>query len=237
MQRFFIDGAASSDIWLLGEDARHFITVLRARPGDRAILCDCAGTDYECELIEIREGRALFRVIESRPSVGEPKVTVKVYPSVSKGERFEWMLQKLVELGTSEITPVISRRCIAAEPGERKLERWEKIIREAAQQSGRGAVPALKPAVPFPSAVDTAGGDKIICYENSAGLTLGAHCASRLPATVSLFTGPEGGYEDSEVASAAERGFVSVSLGSRILRCETAPVAALAIILSAAGEM
>lgn len=237
MQRYFVDSVEGELVSLRPEDARHLRVVLRARAGERVILCDGRGAEAVCELAPADGAEACVRVLERRESLGEPSVAIHLYPSLAKGERFEWLLQKTVELGAASITPVISERCVATAADDKKLARWRRIVREAAEQSGRGIIPPVHAAASFREAVLRAEGSRLLCFEEERETLLGEQLRRSGARVVSVFTGPEGGYGAGESAFARENGCAAVSLGRRILRCETAPVAAVCAVLSSAGEL
>ncbi len=238
LRRFFVESLPEDrDISIGGEDAHHLLTVSRSKIGERIIVCDGSGYEAECELVSADGKTASARILKKYKSPGEPGAALWLYPSISKGERFEWMLQKSVELGAAGIIPVLSERCVAATPDIKKLHRWRKITREAAQQSGRGIIPEIMEAVSFREALKSAAGTRVFCYEDEGRLLLSELLRESPPGELSLMTGPEGGYSPGEAELAKELGWTPVSLGSRILRCETAPPAALAAILAIWGEL
>ena len=208
---------------LSGEDSRHIFGALRMREGDTLILCDGNGLEARCVLTA--DGHAAVK--ETFPSKGEFSRPVHIYPSVSKGERFEWMLQKATELGASTITPVLSQRCISTGISKGKRERCQKILRSAAEQSIRGRIPLLLDVLPFEQAVKEAPGLRIFCYEDERTVSLREALSD---GEISVMTGPEGGYTPEEARLAADNGWRSVSLGKTVLRCETAPLMVLSAV-------
>jgi 16S rRNA (uracil1498-N3)-methyltransferase len=214
------------------EDERHIFSALRMRGGERLTLCDGHGLEALCVLTADREAS----VVETYPSQGEPLAAIHLYPSLSKGERFEWMLQKAAELGAATVTPVLSERCVAGSPAPAKPERWRRILRSAAEQSGRGVIPGLRDTVSFGDAVKTAQGLRVFCYEDERTVTLRSVFREGVTET-SVLTGPEGGYTPEEAELAAREGWTSVSLGKTVLRCETAPLMVLSAISYLSMEM
>lgn len=240
MPRFFVDGAPSGRYLLDGEAGRHGAKVLRLRPGEAVTLCDGAGTDYPSTVLEPAGEGLLLEVGEPVPSRGEPAVRVTVCQCLPKSDKLETVVQKSVELGAAEIWPVESSRCVARWEGksvEKKLARLRKIALEAAMQSGRGRVPRVLPPAPLPSALGRAcrEGEALFLYEGGGeGLRSAlAGAGERL----FLFVGPEGGFEPEEAAEAERLGARLLTLGPRILRTETAPLAALAAVMYEKGEM
>ena len=221
-----IPGAELSESILLSEaDGRHIVQALRLREGDRLIIADGNGREAVCALTSERRAA----VLEVTPSRGEPLIPVHLYPSLSKGERFEWLLQKAAELGAVSITPVLSERCVAGLPSPGKLERFRRILRSAAEQSGRGIIPELRQPSTYHAAADAARGLRVFCYEEEKTVPLKS-ALDKIAGEVSVLTGPEGGYTPEEDAYAAQNGWQPVSLGNTILRCETAPLMVLSAI-------
>lgn len=238
MPRFFI---AASNIfggvaYISATETEH-LRALRIRHGESFTVCDGAGLDYTCRLINLTDEGAQGEILESLPSRGEPSVACAVYTAFSKGDKLETIVQKSVELGASEIIIFPSDRCVSRPEGVsilRKTGRLQKIAEEAAKQSGRGRIPQVSVAPSFKHAVCKASKAclPLFFYENEKNLGLkDALEACGDAKTISLMTGPEGGFEPEEVSFAVENGMRSVSLGSRILRCETAPVAALSVVM------
>jgi 16S rRNA (uracil1498-N3)-methyltransferase len=226
LPRLIVPGVSlSGAVQLSQEDRRHITGALRMREGEKLVLCDGNGLEALCVLNSNREAV----VLETFSSQGEPLVPAHLYPSLAKGERFEWMLQKAAELGAVSITPVLSRRCIVGSPSEEKRERWRRIIRSAAEQSGRGIVPELRNAMLYNDVLSVAQGLRIFCYEEERTVSLRAVFREGTTET-SVLTGPEGGYTPEEAESAVQNGWQPVSLGNTILRCETAPLMVLAAI-------
>ena len=241
MPKFFLDGPIGERVLLTGEDGRHAVKSLRMRPGEQVTLCDGHGTDYEGEILSVSGETAEIRVLGSHPCPAEPTVEATLFQSLPKLDKCDSVVQKAVELGVSRIVPVVSARCVSR-PEEKalakKTERWQRIAAEAAKQCGRGILPAVETAIPFSRAVRRAkeeGGTALLFYEGG-GVPLPSLVG---PETrrVSLFIGPEGGFAPEEVSLAQENGLQPATLGPRILRTETAPVAALAAIMLCTGNL
>lgn len=216
--------------------------VLRAQPGTRLVVLDGRGQACLVEVAHLDRHRAGGRVVALLPAPPEPALHVTLYQCVLKADKLEWVWQKATELGVTRLVPVVSRRTVArpgAEPAN-KLERWTAIVREAAEQAHRGALPALLPPLAFDQAIRTAQGVRLLPYEGAVGQAGigGVLARSQAPlTTVSLLVGPEGGLEAEEVETAVAAGWQVVSLGPRILRAETAALAALTLVMDAAGEL
>lgn len=237
MHRFFVASGtlqegASVELDLF---AHQLHAVLRLRPGAQIVLLDGSGQQWAAEIIALDARRAVACVGAGRPCVSEPRLQIALYACSLKGEKFDWLLQKATELGVSRIVPVVSRRSIARPVAalERKYDRWRSVIREAAEQSGRGRLPVLAPALDFDEAVRSASGLRLLPWETALDVSL----LPRLADSVSLLVGPEGGLEEGEVVLAQACGWQVVSLGPRILRAESASIAAIAAVLALAGDL
>lgn len=240
MPRFFIEGEPEGDYFLDGENGRHAVRSLRMRPGEELTLCNGRGREFLCTVQRCEEDGAWVRVDSARESASEPGTRVTVCQCLPKGDKLETVVQKSVELGAAEIWPLASARCVVkldAKAAEKKTARLQKIALEAAKQSGRGTVPRVLPPAPLKQALETASreGDILFFYEQGkAGLKQALRASgSRL----FLFVGPEGGFAPEEAALAESLGAGPLTLGPRILRTETAPLAALAAIFYEKGDM
>ncbi|MBR5381677.1 MAG: 16S rRNA (uracil(1498)-N(3))-methyltransferase [Oscillospiraceae bacterium] len=238
MPRFFI---AASNIfggiaYINSRDAEH-IRALRIRQGETFTVCDGSGNDYSCVLTKINDDGAEAQILEKTTSDGEASVYCTVFAAFSKGDRMETAVQKCVELGAAHIVLFPSARCVSR-PDEKSLvkktARLQLIAEEAAKQSGRGLIPSVTSVGSFEAAVKLAAAADlpIFCYEDERELPIRKAIESRPDAkTVSIVTGPEGGFEPAEAQYAAQAGMLSVTMGPRILRCETAPICALAAVM------
>ena len=234
MPRFFVDsiGPEADFAILTGEQAAH-AKVLRLKPGEAAVLCDGQGTDYQAEVTELGTGSITLRILSRGPSESEPKVDCTVYMGFAKGDKLEHVIQKATELGANRICAFPSSRCVAKfdrKSLEKKLPRWQKIAASAAEQSGRGRIPTVFAADSYAQAHRA-----LFFYENEQSHTLTAALTGDF-SSVSIVTGPEGGFSTEEANQAADVGLQICTLGKRILRCETAPLCALSAIMYAAGE-
>ncbi len=237
MPRFFV---AASNIfggiaYLNAKEIEH-IRALRIRHGESFTVCDGDGKDYTCRLTKLTPDGAEAEVIDILPSTGEPSVFSTVYIAYAKGDRLETAVQKSVELGATEIVLFPSARCVSKPENlsvVHKTGRLQKIAEEAAKQSGRGKIPWVKAASSFENAVQSAAKSDLplFLYENEKQQSLKEVLNNSDYQSVSIMTGPEGGFEPEEAAYAVENGMKSLSIGPRILRCETAPLAALAAVM------
>jgi 16S rRNA (uracil1498-N3)-methyltransferase len=252
MHRFFIspDWIDGDRITFEGAVVHQLTHVLRMQPEDRVIVLDDSGWEQEVVLTQVGPDRVEGQVVEKRLARGEPRTKISLYQSVLKGQRFELGLQKGTELGVVEFVPVISSRCIVSglDDVNRKAERWQRIILEAAEQSGRGRLPRLRAALMFSRACGRAkrlGGLSLIPWEeeNVTGLRQALHPTgdneqrSAQPFSVNLFIGPEGGFTAEEIDVAKGYSIVPIGLGPRILRAETAGLATVSAIFCELGDM
>ncbi len=243
MPRFFIESAPASDlITLTGDDAHHITRVLRMKTGENLTICDGRGTDYQCTLTDTEGGQVHCQINTRMPSRGEPKTEVTLFMALPKGDKMDFIVQKAVELGASYIVPYVASRCVSRPDGKalvRKIERWRKIAREAAQQCGRGRVPEVMECVDFAAAVQRTAQTEmpLFFYEMEQETSVRTVLHSRPFASAALMIGPEGGFAEEEARMAQENGLTPVSLGPRILRCETAPLAALTAVLYESGDL
>ncbi|MGQ9573631.1 MAG: 16S rRNA (uracil(1498)-N(3))-methyltransferase [Dehalococcoidia bacterium] len=242
MHRFFVppEAIVGQEARLGAELARRMARVLRLRPGDHVLLLNNAGREFEVELTALttRAGHAL--ILASREGAGEPNFRLVLYQALIKGQRFDWVLEKGTELGVAAFVPVVSSRSVVRpiEATAARRERWRRVIVEAAEQSGRSRLPEISPPLPFADACASAGGLRILPWEGESAASLSDVLAAERPVdAVSLFIGPEGGFPPEEVELARQQGVRTVSLGRRILRAETAAIAAAALVLNELGEL
>jgi 16S rRNA (uracil1498-N3)-methyltransferase len=265
--RFFVDADALHGREVAIEDAElaHQLgAVLRLRPGERMLLLDNSGWQYVVALNALVGDRVTGTVERKELAGGEPRTKLTMYVALLRPERFEWALQKGTELGVSAFVPVICERSTIAdadELSERKVERWRRIVREAAEQSRRGKLPRLAPALFFPAACEQAvrRGQALLLWEGAGvaplrrvlrGLSqpdveaaIGIRGASldprssAHPFSIALFSGPEGGFSTGEFETASRYGIIPVTLGPRTLRAETAPLVAAAAIFYEMGDL
>lgn len=242
MTRFFAESAQmqGDTILLTGENAAH-ARVLRLKAGEQVLVCDGQGEECLCEVSGQTNSEVVLHILQRRASETEANVRVSVYMAFPKGDKLEHVIQKATELGAYEIVAFPSARCVSR-PDEKslkkKLERWQKIAASAAEQSGRGIIPAVIVLNSFQAAIERcAKADlPVMLYENEQATTLRMALEAADYKSVSLLSGPEGGLEPTEVAKAAELGVKICTLGKRILRCETAPLCALSAVMYASGE-
>ncbi len=241
MPRFFVETPpmVGASAVIDGADARHIAGALRMTPGERLTLCDGAGMDYACTLTAVERERVTVAVDSAAPSATEPSLAVTLYMGYPKGDKLDLIVQKAVELGVTAIVPVLTARSIVrldSKGAEKKRARLQRIAAEAAGQSERGIVPAVETPLNWRAALARLASENVLlCYEKG-GAPLGTLVSPRDTA-VSLVIGPEGGFEPAEVAAVEALGGRIATLGPRILRCETAPLAALSVLMERSGNM
>lgn len=239
MARFFVEKLPDPGaLFRLDEENARHAKVLRLRPDEAITLCDGAARECVCRYL----GGEEFQAGDAFPSPGEPAIAVSVYLAFPKADKLEHVIQKATELGAAEIVAFPTRYCVSR-PDEKslknKLERWQKIAQAAAEQSRRGRIPAVRALASYEAALKEAAGAElpILFYENEKSRTLRAAIAEKPFRTAALMTGAEGGFAEEEIRQAEAAGLRICTLGARILRCETAPLAALSALMYAAGEL
>ena len=240
MPRFFITKEQFSEgvIKITGEDAFHIARAQRMAVGEEIVVCDTEGTTYTCRLDYIRDDIVQCTPLSQSKESTEPPVEIHLFMAWPKGDKLETIVQKATELGVTSVTPFSSQFCIKHPKDEklpRQLARLARIAEEAAKQSGRSKLPEIRTPLSFSEAISAMRECQLplLCYESEAGHTLRTALeeCTPLPASIGLMVGSEGGFSENEVKEATQSGILSVGLGKRILRCETAPVVALSCIL------
>lgn len=240
MPRFFTNEIDENNITLTGSDAVHVGRSLRMKPGEPLTVC-CGGIDYNCEISEITSDTVYLSLKEKVVCAAEPNIEVTLFQAVPKMDKLEYIIQKSVELGVSRIVPMLTRRCVSR-PDERdfakKLARLNKIAAEAAKQSGRGIIPQVTPIVSYKNALEMMKelDQNVLLYEEEGGVSFGEVDLTGAK-TVGLVIGSEGGFDREEAEACTAVGAAQVWLGKRILRCETAPITALSILMFLTNNM
>jgi 16S rRNA (uracil1498-N3)-methyltransferase len=234
MHRFFVAEplavGANAEVDAL---APQLAQVLRMQVGDELILLDGSGLEFSSRLLRLQRRAAAVEVLSAQPCEAEPSRFLTLYQCSLKHDKFEWVLQKGTELGVSRFVPVISARSIVrpAEALLKKYERWGAIVREAAEQCGRGRIPEIAPPLDWSAALAAGKGLRLLAWEEGQAepplLTVLQQNLKEYESTA-IIIGPEGGISQSEALAAAAQGWQFVSLGPRILRAETAAVVAAA---------
>lgn len=224
------------------EAAHHALKVLRIGAGEKVILFDGQGGQWQAVLkIEGKSLRATLGGFDATDH--EPPLAVTLVQALPGGDKMDWVVQKAVELGVHRIQPVSARRCLVRLKGERearRLEHWHKVAIAACEQSGRNRLPGIAPLLDLPHflAQPTADNElRFICAPGAAQRLREWSVSAAPPRSISLLIGPEGGFEEGELAAAKAAGFKHLSLGPRVLRTETAGLAALAAIMALWGDI
>lgn len=251
MARFFVsDNSISGNMAVItGSDVKHISRVLRLKPGAAVSLAVGAGREFTARIKEITNKEVVCEITGEQRVSAEAPVKVVLYQGLPKGEKMELIVQKSTELGVAMIVPVICERTVVKldeKKGSERRQRWQKIAEEAAKQSRRTTIPEVTGPMPFGKALDRAvepGVLGIMPWEEEAALgikqvlTEYAEGSREGCREVAVFIGPEGGFSPEEAMLARERGISLVSLGPRILRTETAGIAAAAVILYELGDL
>ncbi len=240
MAWFFSEDEINGNSYIIeGKDAEHIAKSLRMKKGEEITIVTPKLVQHSCVIESSASSQVAVNIIESKPCENEPDVEVTLYQALPKGDKMELIIQKAVELGVSKIVPVISARCISR-PDEKSLAkkqiRWQKIAKEAAQQSRRGIIPTVERTVTFKQASELSkSNDRNIIFYECGGESVKSLIKGK-EKTIGIFIGSEGGFEKSEVELIANNGGSAATLGKRILRAETAPLAALSIIMYETGN-
>ncbi len=246
LNRFFLPFSTSGlqSITFPSDTSHQIARVLRLKPGEHVIILDGSGDEMDVVLDEVTSQSTSGHMVSRRTSPGEPRARLVLMVALTQREKFEWILQKCTEVGVSTFIPVITTRSLAQDPKDasRKLERWQKIVQEAAEQSGRGRIPAIQEPCKLPNALTLPAQDnlRLLAWEEEHAHSLPAVITAARgtqPPRVTILIGPEGGITNEEADMAKAAGFQAVTLGSRILRMETAAIAAAILALHALGDM
>ena len=245
MNRFFVPTSSIEGelVRLSPEQAHQVCHVLRLKPGDAIAVLDDSGIEYDVTLTTVCLPETAGRVMGKREAPGEPKTELVLFQSLLAREKFEWVLQKCTEVGVARFVPVLTERSIvrAKMVEERKLDRWRRILTEAAEQSQRGRIPKLDQVLAFGEALSSlAMFDRSLIAapsDKASTLSQALRGLSDRSGAIALMVGPEGGFTPEEVEAACKHGATPINLGPRILRTETCAVVACALVLHELGEM
>lgn len=229
-----------SDELILDQAAsHHLVSVLRLKKGDRIFVFNDE-SEYQAECVEAHKRKTIVRLLSQITRKTEPSLSTQLALGISRGDRMDYALQKSVELGVNEITPIISNRCsvrLVTDRIENKMQHWQAIVVRACEQAGRMKVPTLNVPTKLSSWLPQAIGDlQCILHTEATDSMVSVLRNKAIAKQVTLLVGPEGGFADEEVALAKVNGFQPVLCGPRILRTETAPVVALSLIQTFLGD-
>jgi 16S rRNA (uracil1498-N3)-methyltransferase len=242
MHRFFIPAELFNtfEISLPREISQQICRVLRLKTGSEIMLLDNQGFEYPACLIEVLDSQCKASVLSKKESSGEPQTQITMLVGLTQREKFELILQKCTEIGVTCFIPMVTSRSLIQKTSdvEDKLPRWNKILQEAAEQSHRGCIPMLSPALKYADALAKSKPDeslKLILWEDEANHSIKQELREFKGNQVSLIIGPEGGLSAEEVELAKSNGYIPVSLGKRILRMETAAIHTAGVVLYELG--
>lgn len=242
MHRFFTDKSQINDgvITITGDDVGHITKVLRLRQGDEICVCDKCGTDYICTVDAISKEEVCALIKFQSQSKTESNINITIYQGIAKGDKMDYIIQKCVELGVNCFVPTVTKRAIVKiSDGNKKVQRWQKIAYEAAKQSVRGIIPEVCMPMDFSEVIKNITSQSnvlnIMAYENEDNITLKQVLKKMDYTDINIIIGPEGGFDDTEAQLARESGVNTVTLGPRILRTETAPVAVSSAVMYELG--
>ncbi len=233
MHRFFTNEIQSNTAVVRGDDVKHIAKVLRLRAGDAVQLCDGQGNECDASIMSVSPDAVTFDTQQWRKAATEPKTEITLFQCLPKAGKMETIIQKCVELGACGFVPVQSERCVVVlkPPYEGRIERWQRVSEEAAKQSRRGVIPKVMLPVALDK-LDFAGFDTVLAaYENEQTVSLKTALREQCGAKIAIIVGPEGGFSEAEIETLKQKGARSVSLGTRILRTETAGMTMTAQIL------
>jgi len=236
LHRFLTTERHGDEVEFSTAQARQIERVLRLRRGDRVRAFD---GEAPIDLVVELTGPSVGRIVERCPQPPEPRTRLIAYPALLQRDKFEPVLQKLTELGVASIVPVLTARGLVRDPPDcARLARWQAILQETTEQSGRGRMPRLHAAMQFDEAVKRAiqEGATVFAYEEERHATL-REALRDAGDTVSIFVGPEGGYTRQEARLAREIGACVITLGPRVLRTETASPVLAALVLHERGDL
>lgn len=240
MQRYFVDQTTEGRFVITGDDFRHIVKVMRLKISDQIICTTSKGEGAICQIAEITDEQVVADVVQWEERSSELPIRVTIASGLPKADKLEWIIQKGTELGASSFVPVATARSVVKwdeKKAEKKVDRWQKIAKEAAEQSHRRIVPAVATPVNLTGLISLSKDYtyKLVAYEEEAKQGERSTLARTLQGmknedSVLIVFGPEGGLTDSEVALLTQEGFQSCGLGPRILRTETAPLYVLSVI-------
>jgi 16S rRNA (uracil1498-N3)-methyltransferase len=242
MHHFFAgDESFSRDsVVLTGTDASHICTVLRLKTGDKIQVLDGKGSLYIVNLVDVKAKLVKGKIISSEKVNTESPLTIHLGQSLIKGNKFDVVLRKSVELGVKTITPLMTERTVVKSDGNKKIARWKKITEESCKQCGRSSIPKVSASIIKLDVFCQQGSEadlKLMFWELESENSLKDINPEKIPSSVSVLIGPEGGFTIEEVETARSHGFQTVSLGPRILRAETVPLVVLALLQSKWGDI
>lgn len=246
MPKFFVEPSKVADnrIVIDTEDVNHITRVLRLKENDIIDVCDTTGMDYKARIAETCDKAVICDIISSKKSDTESNIKVTLYQGLPKGSKMEYIIEKTIELGIYSIVPVAMSRCVVKlenrKAEEKKCDRWQKIAVSAAKQSGRGIIPRIELPVTVDEAIKRMKESDLSlvpyeCEEENALKPVLENAGGAK--SVSIFIGPEGGFDPAEIEKIKKAGLKTITLGKRILRTETAGEAVLSMVMYEIGDI
>jgi 16S rRNA (uracil1498-N3)-methyltransferase len=238
MKRLFLPGARAGAMAVSGPAFHHLVRVQRLEAGATLEVFDGEGKAYPARLVAISAEAATLELGAAQDS--EALSAITIVQGLPKGDKLEWVLQKGTELGATAFAPFAAERSVVklGDKAEARQKRWQKVVEEAARQCGRSDVPRVEPARPLAAALDAlAVGTRLLVLDEEERAVRLSHAAAQSEGPLALIIGPEGGLSRGEVAALLARGAVAVTLGRRVLRTETAALAALTVLRHLEGEL
>ncbi len=238
MPKFFVNNSdiSGDKIYLDGENMHHLVNVLRCKINEEVTVSDSSGFDYTCIIDSISKENVILKITDKMKSAAEPLVKISLFQGLPKGDKLSLIVEKCVEAGVYEITPVNMSRCVSRltpKDFSKKKERFEKISMSAAKQSGRGIVPSVNDLITLKEFLERAKDYDLVVfpYEEAKGYTLKDAVKGFVGEKIAVIIGPEGGFSEDEVKLIESYKIKPVTLGSRILRTETAGLSVVFNIL------
>ena len=240
MHHFFVDPSSIEEgiVRIVGTDLNHMKNVLRMKPGEEVLISNGTGKDYNCQVKEYGAEEGILVILSENADSRELPSRIWLFQGLPKSDKMEVILQKAVELGAAGVIPVATRNAVVkldAKKAEAKIRRWQAIAESAAKQSRRNIIPHIHEVVKFGQAVDYAKNLDItlIPYELAEDMEKTKQIFETIQPgqSIGIFIGPEGGFDESEIALAQENGISPITLGKRILRTETAGMAVLSVLM------
>ena len=237
MRRFYAprENFRKEKVTLGIEETRHLRDVLRLRAGERVQVFDGDGREFRCEILEISKRETSLQILEEiAPAAPESDLDLTLAVALLKGEKFELVVQKAVELGVCRLVPLATKRAdVKLKETDKKHDRWQKIALEACKQSGRARLMTIEAPSDLESFIKRADGTRILFAERGGA----AFSSLKADKKITALVGSEGGWENSEIELAAAHGFQIITLAGRILRAETAAIAIAAILQNNFGDL
>ena len=241
MRRVFISGELQAEFKIAGPDAHHLMHVLRAKVGQQLVVVDKLRQVAETEIISLAEDHLVLRLGKHLSADTEPPIEVTLAQSLPKGDKMDFIVQKAVELGVSRIIPVVAANCVVKYNADKRAARqkkWQKIADEAAKQCGRTVQPVVEMVMSLEEVLESKEeASMFMCYEGEADQPIREFFASSQARRFCVLVGPEGGFSPAEVSLCRQKNVQTVTMGPRILRTETAALAALSLLLYAKGDL